>query len=160
MTALAEMRRLRDEIKARLERNDDYRALIALDAAISQIEGARVEHAPRPTARPRQSGRRSYADVTYEFITGSGRPVTTPAALDVAVAEGVADRQVKTNNFASSLSRDPRLVSITFEGERHWWLAGSPPPGGLSFEGAEGPADQVEPSAGAQGREAEPGGGT
>lgn len=71
----------------------------------------------------------------------------TPQILAMAVAEGIADPETKPANLASSLSRDDRLVSIQFEGERHWWLAGKSPPGGLGFDEAEDRTVEGTPSA-------------
>jgi len=63
-SALAAMRALRDEIRARLDQNEDYRAWKALDAALRELEPPRL-----PTA--------------HDFAL--------PAASDFAVETSLAD---------------------------------------------------------------------
>lgn len=150
MRAPKEMYDLRDSYKARVEQSADYRAWQALDTAIAQIEEPQHLrlHSTTPDKPKRiRQGRRSYADVAYDAICERQKPMRTPDILACAVDEGIADPDTKPTNLASSLSRDDRLVSIQFEGERHWWLAGTPPPGGLGFDEAEGQSVEGQPSA-------------
>lgn len=154
MSATSEMRSLLQQIERRLESNEDFRAWRALSAAIAQAEGRQVHERsvsvsakPRVNARSQSSGRRSYADAATESITKRGEPMTTTSLLRMAIDEGLASETTKSTSYASSLSRDERLVSVRYNGERHWWLAGRALPYGGEIEEAEGQSLEGQPSA-------------
>jgi len=54
--------------------------------------------------------------------------MTTLEILDLLIEKNLATEETKTVNVASSLSRDERLISVSFEGQRQWWFANKPLP--------------------------------
>ncbi|WP_147095023.1 hypothetical protein [Roseovarius sp. TE539] len=160
-----EMRKLRDEIHKRLLDVPDYRALAAMDEAIRTVEqaGAVVGHGDPRGYEPPKRKRLSQADAAFAILADRGEPIQTRELLREAEGLGATisgkDPMV---NFASSLSRDKRIRSINYNGEKHWWLTDRDPPGEMSFDEAEDRTVEGAPSASpsAQGREAVPGGGT
>lgn len=145
-----EMRKLRDQIHKRLLDNPDYRALAAMDAAIREVEkaGAVVGHGDPNGYEPPKRKRLSQADAALVVLRDRGEPMKTRDLLREAQGVGaiIAGKDPGIN-FASSLSRDKRLHSINYNGEKHWWFSDREPPGGMSFEEAEGQSVEGQPSA-------------
>jgi hypothetical protein len=155
-SATTEMRKLRNEFVRRLMANPDYRALVALDKAIAEVEGA-PEHsiASAPdvqTVRPvlRQStfpAVPSQAYATETVLFRHDHPMPLSALLPLVREEGARlsgkDPEI---NLSSSLSRSERLRSVRYEGRSCWWLANRPFPGEKDFGGvtdADTPAADV-----------------
>jgi hypothetical protein len=131
------MKVLRCQIQQRLMENQDFKALLALDAAIAQVEGktrimaigqqwraltgAGTDNALAPRTRPI-----TQVEAAIQALEEAGRPLPTAELMERAKALGAeiggADPVV---NFGSSLSRDKRFVNIRFvTGGRAWWFAG------------------------------------
>jgi hypothetical protein len=151
-SATTEMRKLRNEFVRRLMSNPDYRALIALDKAIAEVESAPeqsraalgAQTACQPQERPdafrgQIHVRPSHANAAIAVLTRTGHPMPLSALLPLAREEGA---QVKGQdpeiNFSSSLSRNERLRSVRYEGRSCWWLADRPFQGEKDFGGVTG----------------------
>jgi len=138
-SAMTEMRRLRDEFARRLMSNPDYRALVALDKAIAEVQGAPVEHALSALnvetgspvlGRPTLHTMPSHANAAIAVLKRNGRPMPLSDLLPLVREEGAAvngkDPEI---NLSSSLSRNDRLRSVRYKGRSCWWLKDRPYPG-------------------------------
>ncbi|CAN0514793.1 unnamed protein product, partial [Phaeothamnion confervicola] len=130
-----DLQRLRNEASARLKSNPDYLAIQEIDRSIAavmkQLEAsgtvtASVAAPSTPAATRQQlSGRRpSQGDASLTAIEAVGTPVAIEELVDRVESMGVKLTGRKLVNLSSSLSRDPRFVSISWRGGRKWWLAG------------------------------------
>lgn len=135
------MQSIKKELEARLEATEEYRALKAIDAAISQMGGAQISrtmpplirHRHRPTAElpPRPI---TQTDAVALVLEETGVMKTTPELVELARARGaiVGGNDPKTS-LASSLSRDQRFMTVRIDGKSYWWLSDRPVPEGSSF---------------------------
>lgn len=55
--------------------------------------------------------------------------------------------ELSAHAVAEAVKCDPRVRSIVYNGEKHWWFSDREPPGGMRFEEAEGRAPERQPSA-------------
>jgi hypothetical protein len=146
ISATTEMRKLRNDFVRRLMSNPDYRALVALDKAIAEVEGV-PEHsiAATPKAQTASPVLRnptfpavpSQAYATLTVLGRHGRPMPISELLPLVREEGaMVNGNDPTINLSSSLSRNERLRSVRYEGRSCWWLADRPFPGEKDFGGA------------------------
>lgn len=142
MSDLHEARLLRDNLKKRVEQSPDYKAWQAMEQVILHLEaeycggeatsgklpitGYSVKM-PKPSYN-KSTRKRSYADAACQEISMRNKPMTTNEIVELVIEEGLASADVKPVNIASSLSRDERLESVSFESQRQWWFAGKPLP--------------------------------
>ena len=123
-SALSLMQALRDQLRERLAANEDYRALLVVEAGIDELRKAA---APRQVKRhdvgsnrpPRQS------DIAYQILDQAGRPLTIAELVDRFAQEGhpVGGNDPKMN-LASTLSKDDRFESVKIGGLSRWWIQG------------------------------------
>ncbi len=152
-SATTEMRKLRNEFVRRLMSNPDYRALIALDKAIVEVEGAPKQPMPASDAQTASQAQErpidtppgqlrvklSHANAAIAVLIRNGRPMPLSALLPLAREEGAqVNGQDPEINFSSSLSRNERLRSVRYEGRSCWWLADRPFQGEKDFGGVTG----------------------
>ena len=147
-SATTEMRKLRNEFVRRLMLNPDYRALIALDKAIVEVEGAPEQ----PTAAQDTQTKAgqllgliekhtatSHANAAIAVLTRIGHPIPLSALLPLAREEGAqVNGKDPEINFSSSLSRNERLRSVRYEGRPCWWLTDRAFQGEKDFGGGTG----------------------
>lgn len=130
--SLAAMKALRDRIRKRLMGNTDYKALVALENAIAQVEGNVVTirssddlkittYAPGVIVRSRPI---TQTDAAAQALETAGKPLSTAELMEKAKALGAEiGGKDPVVNFGSSMSRDPRFQNIKWRGQRTWWFA-------------------------------------
>ena len=99
-------------------------------------------HRVRRQGRGRRATGESYADLGLKAIREAGTPLRTEKLLEfIGTHRSLAGDPKKIRiNVQSSLSKDPRVVSIAWEGARAWWFADKPPPGSLAAGTVQAPA--------------------
>jgi hypothetical protein len=128
------MAALRAEIAARLEKNEDYRALKALDTALAELgHASSVAVSGRMFIRARsfrevaRAGAReqqiSQADAAEKVMDRAGEPVPIAELVQKVREEGAqvggSDPHI---NLSSTLSKDDRFRSVRYGGRQAWWL--------------------------------------
>lgn len=119
------LQRMAAEREARLAQNEDFlvwRALSKAIDALSRDGGAPTANIPPPRAK---SARISQADGAVMLIEQKGFPLRTQDILEALPEIGVSVTGTNpTINLSSSLSRDPRLLSVNWAGGKAWWIEG------------------------------------
>jgi hypothetical protein len=124
---------LRDEAFAKLKACAPFLVFKALDDAVHAMGGRRhelsstersplepSEVADAPVAR-RTSQRISQADAAEIVLRENGKPMTGLQLMPEISAKG-APVSEKVANLTSTLSRDPRFISVRDNGVYYWWL--------------------------------------
>jgi hypothetical protein len=148
------MRKLRDEFSRRLMSIPDYRALIALDKAIAEVERTPVRssssmpdiQAKPPPEPPKHfsldasTGHfQSHGNAAIAVLKRNEQPMPLSALLPLVREEGArVNGKDPEINLSSSLSRNERLRSVRYEGRSCWWLADRPFQGEKDFGGTTG----------------------
>ncbi len=155
--ALAEMKRLREDIMRRLEANPDFRALAALDEAIAKVEGrphgplAIIASAPpvTVTAAPVRERPMSQMDACAQALSIAGEPMSTKLLLKKITKLGAkVGGKNPLVNLGSSLSRDDRFDSVRWGDDRGWWLRGRTLPAQKSLGNSAQETDTAESAQG------------
>lgn len=141
------MRAVAAAYEEKLTDNHDFQAWKAINEAIAHIErgakGTKEAHQPRKHERSKTS-EPSRLDLSADILIRNGYPVPTTGLVKTIEAQGVElggkDPHI---NLASSLSRSERFRSVTYKGQRAWWLTDRPYPGELTDEPIE-PADALD----------------
>ena len=154
-SATSEMRKLRDQFVKRLMANPDYRALIALDKAIAEVEGAPGQPEALVDIQSERRARQfefhaigsehrstpSHVNATIAVLDRVGHPMPLVALLPLVRDEGAVIKGKDPEiNLSSSLSRSNHLRSVRYDGRTCWWLRDRPYPGEKDFGGPTGAA--------------------
>lgn len=119
---LAILKARRGEHAKRLEENADYKALVALDQAISLIGGDR-------RTLNSGGGKISQPVAAKQVIREKGEPVQARDLLEEITTLGAkVGGKNRLGNLVSILSGNSVFESVTWKGKRAWWLAGKPLP--------------------------------
>lgn len=121
---LSAIKELRDSIRRKLLSNPDFKALVALDKVIAEIEGAPKGDANQLRSSSGISASRTMTqpEAAAKLIEQHG-PLTTADILGQIGSLGVT---VSGNdpavNLSSSLSKSGQFQSIRLNGAAHWWF--------------------------------------
>lgn len=136
---------LRAEAHGRLQENQDYRTLVALDRAIQEITGDKAAPessvADHPKPKPKPNGDASVqglsqADAAQVLLNQVlHEPVPIARLVSALNAHGVSVGGTNPNiNLSSVLSKDGRFRSVKFKERACWWIKGRPFPGELDAQ--------------------------
>jgi hypothetical protein len=137
-----QLRRLRDELRLRLDMDETFVAWLAADAAVRQIEKSLgMQLRERPTVNYAQVPQsiavvqeRKVADRVVGMLVAKGVPRSTTQIFGDLVTAGVVFHgTVPIKNLRSMLSKDKRLRSVATPTGPAWWLSDN----GLSFPETE-----------------------
>jgi hypothetical protein len=138
---------LRAELEQKLLRNADYRALLAIERAISELSSTVPGptalspsdlRSPTPPPSPaRHPKRLLQTDVAAEILRERGRPLPLEVLLGLLKEKGISFRGRRPElSLSATLSSHKDFRSIRYDGVRCWWFSGRPiPPGKSSATG-------------------------
>ncbi|MEM0990333.1 MAG: hypothetical protein AAGK00_15780 [Pseudomonadota bacterium] len=145
------MRKLMQDMHEQLMRFPQYRAMKALEVAISEIEAvnepvevtdARDKMAfsayKALSVQRRKATALSQADAVERVLQKIGRPMKAVDLVPLVTEQGASLKgKDPSNNLASNLSRDPRFRSIRFGGVPCWWFADQAVPDWIQEDGEQ-----------------------
>ncbi len=121
---LSAIKELRDSIRRKLLSNPEFKALLALEKVIAEIEGTPTSGAAHMTSssNPPASRQLTQPEAAAKLLEQYG-PLTTAEILGRIGSFGVT---VSGNdpavNLSSSLSKSGQFRSIRLNGMSHWWF--------------------------------------
>lgn len=136
-TWLERQRILRDEAWDAVTSSSDFFAFKAFDDAVVSLGGTPLFHLDTPrfrsamhnaieaTARRATEARKpSQGEAAEIALMKHGRPLHISVFLEAAVDSGAeVGGENPLANFRSTVSKDPRFVTIKRDGQYFWWLA-------------------------------------
>ena len=138
------MKVLRNQIREKLCANADFRALVALENAIAEVEGPARTLANQlkvfnmqtssegsltavaAATLAAQRAKPTHSEAAARVLEETGRPLPTPELMQRSIALGTSvGGNEPLMNFGSSISRDKRFESVRLaDGTRAWWFRG------------------------------------
>jgi hypothetical protein len=116
-----QLSRLRDELKQRLMRNPDYRALIAIERAIAELEEQPAVRAESPKPPKKKL---TIIRAATQVLKAQVQPLPVHDLLSFLRAIGVKfNGKHPESSLSVSLSRDNRFRTVRYRGKRCWWLS-------------------------------------
>ena len=112
--------RLRDELKQRLMRNADYRAMMAIEHAMAELEEQpAVTESPKPARK-----KLTIIRAATQVLDAQVQPLPVHDLLNCLRAIGVKfNSKNPESSLSVSLSRDDRFRTVRYQGRRCWWLS-------------------------------------
>ncbi len=143
---LLEITNLRDKALLEVCATPAYGVLLALDKAVVAAGGATVMASANPAAvkavelitpraRKREVVRKSQADFANDALATAGEPLPIGRFVEATLAAGGSIGGDQVANLRSTLSRDPRFVSIMRGGMYFWWFTDRALPAHWNTEG-------------------------
>jgi hypothetical protein len=143
---LFEITCLRDKALLEVCATPAYDVLLALDKAVVAAGGVTVIASANPipvktveliTPRSRKRGavRKAQADFASDALTAAGEPLHIGRFVEATLEAGGSIGGDQVANLRSTLSRDPRFVSIMCRGMYFWWFTDRALPAHWNTEG-------------------------
>ena len=125
-TPTEQLAKLRDQLRQRLTRSADYRALIAIEHAIAELqEQTAVAEAPRVPQRNKKTITRAAAQILSE----QKEPFPLRDLLNRLREMGIKFKgQHPESSLSATLSRNDQFRAVRYQGKRCWWLSRRPIP--------------------------------
>jgi hypothetical protein len=128
---LRQLLKLKSRLEQKLSRNSDYRALVAIEHAIAELDDAPAQPAPPlvPRIEPSPMGALSHVEAVTAVLTQQGEPLAMRELVTRLRQKGVrfVGKDPKLS-LSATLSRSRQFRSVSFEGERCWWFSDRPLP--------------------------------
>ena len=146
--ALHRLQDLRVELEQKLLQNSDYRALIAIDRALSELGSGTAKLSSPQLAKklPEAPKKLSQTEAATEILREKGKPLPLEVLIGLLKQKGITFRGKRPElSLSATLSTHKHFRSIRYNGMRCWWFSNRPipaPAAGNKIE-AGGLANQI-----------------
>ena len=130
--ALHRLQGLRVELEQKLLQNPDYRALIAIERALSELGSgtARLSSPQLAKKLPAEGPRKlSQTEAATEILREKGKPLPLEDLIGLLKQKGITFRGKRPElSLSATLSTHKHFRSIRYNGKRCWWFSNRPIP--------------------------------
>jgi hypothetical protein len=121
-----QLAKLRDQLRQRLMRSADYRALIAIEHAIAEL---REQTAVEPVPPLPRRNKKTITGAASQILSEQREPFPVRELVNRLRQMGIKFKgRYPESSLSATLSRNDQFRAIRYQGKRCWWLSRHPIP--------------------------------